>query len=228
MSARTQVTLTQFETMVYYRLGNAAFWTSDEVRQQINAALRTWNSLTGYWRGRLLLSTVANVPYYALSASLVFGAHVEFNGVPITQGSVFGWDQGDPYWEASRGTPVEWSPVGIGIIATRPVDPIGRNSLLVDGVTVTSILTNGGDYIDIAEDEFRVLVNYVQHLLVFKEGGAEFNSTLPFYKDFIQAAGIQNEKFKASALYRRTMGLDEDKQQKVWRTKPQMNPVGVR
>ena len=223
MSARTQVTLAQFTSRVYDTLGNNSFWTSDEIRQYINSALRTWNSLTGYWHGRITYTTTPNTIYYCLPSTLVFGAHVEFNGVPITKSSIFDWDQADPHWASKRGPAQEWSPIGIRIISLRPIDPAGGNSVTVDGVTVTPILVNSNDYIDIGEEEFKSLVDYIHHVAAFKEGGQEFGSTVPLYKQLIASAGAKNEKLRASALYRRVMGLDETSQRKYRRLKTELN-----
>ena len=228
MAARQIVTLTQFTTLVYNRLGNTAFWTSDEVRQYINAALRMWNAMTGYWHGQTILTAAANTTYYVLPATLVFGAHVEYNSSPLSLGSVFSWDQSDPNWMFRRGTPVEWSPVGINIIALRPIPPVPGGQILVAGVTTTPVLVAGGDFIDIGQEEFLVLLDYIEHLAVFKEGGQEFASTIPAVKAFLVAAGVYNEKLRASAIYRRAMGVDRSQQQKPWRTKPVDDGVGVR
>ena len=162
-----------------------------------------------------------------MPSTLVQGAHIEFNSIPLSKSSVFNWDQINPQWEASRGTPDEWAPVGLSIIAINPVDPGGNNMLVVDGISVTPILVNSGDFVDIGQEDFAPLMDYVQHLAVFKEGGAEFESSLPLYKSFIAAAGVRNEKFRASALYRLTMGLDDDQQLKPFRRKRQMQPVGA-
>jgi hypothetical protein len=231
----TSISLAQFTTLVQNRLGGAStFWTSDEIRQNINAALRTWNCLTGYWKTRLTFNASVNVPYYALPASLVFGARVEIDGVPAALGSVFSWDQDDPNWMFKRDKPEEWTPVGLGIIGLRPIPSSNAFSVLVDGVTVTPTLTVAGDKIDIGQEEFQALLDYIQHVLSFKEGGQEFQSTMPAYQRFIAAAGVRNEKLRASAFYRHAMGVDRDLQLKQIRSalsvlsRNAANEVGVR
>jgi hypothetical protein len=75
MAAYNSVSLSQFIAVVRGNLGPSNFWTDNEITQYTNAALRTWNCLTGFWSGSKTLSTVANHPYYPLGSNLLFGAH---------------------------------------------------------------------------------------------------------------------------------------------------------
>lgn len=229
MAAYTKITLTQFTTLVRARLGPSAFWTDDEIRQNINAALRTWNCLTGFWAGTATFVTTANYPYYALPAALVFGARATLDGVLLQPSSIFNWDQLDPYWMFRSGLPAEWAPIGVGIVALRPVDPSGGHTIVVEGISVTPVLTVAGDFIQLGEEDFAAILDYVLHLLTFKEGGAEFFATQAQLKTFVAAAGVRNEKLRASALYRRILGIVPDPQQKPWRRKAADGmEVGVR
>lgn len=40
------------------------FWTSAELALYLNESLRTWNALTGYWRGDFIFPSAANVTWY--------------------------------------------------------------------------------------------------------------------------------------------------------------------
>jgi hypothetical protein len=234
MSAYVTVTLTQFIANVRTNLGPAAFWTDDEIRQFINAGLRCWNSLTGFWSSSQNVPLVADHPYYALNGTLVFGARVELDGAVLQAGTVFGWDQQDPHWMSMRGRPEAWAPVGLGIIAVNPLPPSGGSILTVFGISVTPVLVNPGDFINLGQEDFNALSNYVTHTLQIKSGGAEFQSSMEDYKAFIQAAGVRCEKLRASTFYKRVMGLEADKQLKRMRaavnaiTADASNAVGMR
>jgi hypothetical protein len=145
------------------------------------------------------------------------------------QSSVAAWDKGYPNWEGYPSQPQEWAPVAINLIAIRPADYTGGNSLVVDGLAQAPVLANAGDFIDIGAEELNTLVNYCQYLAAFKEGGAEFQSALPLYQSFLKAAAVKNEKLLASSIFRRAMGLDADMAgQRPRRAKPMMSPVGER
>jgi len=211
LSAYSTVSLTDFITAIRADLGPAAFWTDNEIRNFINAGLRTWSCLTGFWSGTKTIATVGNRPYYALGTSLCFGARVELNGVALDPGSVFEWDQQDPQWMSERGEPEMWAPVGIAIIALNPIPPSGGDTLVVHGTSITPILTAPGDKINIGREDFNALTDYIAHTLQFKSGGAEFKSSKVAYQAFLKAAGVRNEKLRASNFYRRIMGLEQDR-----------------
>ncbi len=234
MAAYNTVTLTQLTATVRAQLGPSAFWTDTEIRNFINAALRTWNCLTGFWSGSKVLTTIGNRPYYPLGVALVFGARVELNGVTLDPGSVFEWDQQDPHWMSARGFPQMWAPVGIAIIALNPIPPSGGDTLVVYGTSTTPILVNPGDTVNLGREDFNSLTDYVAHTLQIKSGGAEFRSSKAAYQAFVKAAGVRNSKLRASNLYRRILGLEQDKLIKRMRaavnaiTPETSNEVGMR
>jgi hypothetical protein len=47
---------------------NQIFWSPSELNQIIVESLRTWNSLTGYWRGDFLFQTIQGTYFYDLTA----------------------------------------------------------------------------------------------------------------------------------------------------------------
>lgn len=46
---------------------NNVYWSQSELTIYIQEALRTWQSLSGYWRGRMVFDTSASVPFYDLT-----------------------------------------------------------------------------------------------------------------------------------------------------------------
>lgn len=234
MAAYNSVSLTQFIAVVRGNLGPSNFWTDSEITKFTNAALRTWNCLTGFWSGTKTLSTVPNHPYYALGSTLLFGARISFNGVVLDPGSLFEWDQQDPNWMSERGAPQMWAPVGLGIVALNPIPPAGGDTLTVQGISVTPVLVNPTDKINIGREDFNALADYITHTLQVKVGGAEFRASKVAAQSFIKAAVIRNEKLRSTTMYRRIMGLEQDKQLKRIRwmlnavTQDQNAPVGPR
>lgn len=74
--AYTHTTLAQLKTALLARLNDASavFWintgTFNELDLYIDEALRTWGSLTGFYRDRAVFNTVANDPFYDLTSVL--------------------------------------------------------------------------------------------------------------------------------------------------------------
>jgi hypothetical protein len=231
MSARTRYTLAQMQSRLADRLERSPFWTTAELTAYVNEALRTYSALTGYWKQRVTLVTIANLPYYNLAGALTFGMHLEFESTPLLQSSVINWDKGYPCWEGqpSPSGPQEWAPIGISLIAIRPTDMVGGRTIVVDGVAAAPILVNAGDFIDIGDEDFTALLGYAQYLGTFKEGGQEFQSALPLHQAFLRQAAVRNEKLYASAIFRRAMGLDNEQAgQRPRRVPAQGTPVGAR
>lgn len=231
MSARQHFTLAQMQSRLSDRLERSPFWSTSELTAYLNEALRVWSALTGYWKKRVLIRTIATLPYYNIAGYLTFGMRVEFNGAPLIPSSVINWDKSNPDWEGQPDPngPVEYAPIGISLFAIRPTDAIGGNSLIIDGVSNAPVLVNPNDFIDIGDEELSALLNECQYLAAFKEGGAEFESALPLHQAFLRAAAVKNEKLNASAVFRRAMGLDvEQAGQRPRRVPPLMQPVGAR
>lgn len=229
MSSRTQYTLTQIQSMVFARFENSPFWTQAEVTGYINESLKLWSCLTGYWKQRIVLRTLPTLPYYSLAGFLTSGMRVEFNSTPLAQGSITNWDKGYPRWEGRPSIPQEWAPIGISLIALRPADAVGYNSLVIDGLASAPTLALPTDFIDIGAEELNTLVNYCQYLGAFKEGGAEFDAAVLLYQSFLKAAAVKNEKLLASNLFRKAMGMDIDLPiLRPRRTKSDLQPVGER
>lgn len=237
MAARQIVTLAQMQQLVLNRLANSPFWTTtiasgsafSEITFYINYALRSWQALTGYWKERITFQTIATCPYYDLPRSMSMALRVSANELPLFQGDVFSWDQGFPGWEGIPGPPAEWAPIGVNILAIRPVDYVGGISLVVDGISKPPILTAHGDFIDIGQEEFNTLLGEIAHMAAFKEGGVEFKATIPMHASFIKSAAILNERLRASARFRGIMGISEDEQRKKRRVKASdLAPVGER
>jgi hypothetical protein len=229
MPARTQYTLTQIQAMVFARFENSPFWSQAEVTGYINESLRLWACLTGYWKKRIVMQTLPTLPYYSLAGLLTSGMRVEFNSTPLSQGSLTNWDKGYPKWEGRPSTPQEWAPIGVSLIALRPADAVGYNSLVIDGLSSAPQLIKPTDFIDIGAEELNTLVNYCQYLGTFKEGGAEFDAGIPLYQSFLKAASVKNEKLLSSNLFRKAMGMDIDPPiLRLRRTKNELQPVGER
>jgi hypothetical protein len=92
----------------------------------------------------------------------------------------------------------------------------------------------GGDKINIGREEFNALADYITHTLQVKVGGAEFRASKAAMQAFMKAAVVRNEKLRSTAIYRRIIGLEQDKQLKRIRwmlnaiTPEQGSPVGPR
>lgn len=231
----TQLTLAQLRVLLQNQLGAASttFWIDAELNFYINETLRLFNALTGYWKTPILLgtgspaATVANQVYYTIpSATLTSGMRVSFNGQPLYQGSLFELDMAKPNWVGETTTsggkvptsPKIWAPVAMNMIAIWPADAAGGNSLTCEGVAKTPILVADGDYLNLGEQELDGLLDGMQHVAVFKEGGAEFKATQSDLQGMVDQASETAAQIQAYSKYREWMGWDADEEEIPQRT----------
>lgn len=211
------VTLAELQIGMAQRWDGAVFWTDEQARLAINEALRDWNLLVGRWHTRATLATVNNQVAYSLPSSLVFGARVTVTGVPLHVTSTIELDLARPPWRlettASGGdvptVPIHWAPQGLTTIVIWPAKAVGvAADLAIDGVAATPVLVEAADTVDLGEELHDSLLDYALHLATFKEGGARWAATLPFFSAFLQLAAEENQLLKASRAYRAFAGLD--------------------
>jgi hypothetical protein len=211
------VTLADLKVGMIERWDSTVFWTDEEARLAINEALRDWNLMVGRWHRRLTLSTGAGTVEYALGATLIYGARVKVGTMPLTVTSTLELDLGRPTWRsettASGGDvatiPILWAPISIQRIAIWPQTAgAGVNNLIVDGVANTPVLVQDGDFLDLGEELLDPLLDYALHVAAFKEGGARWQATLPYFTAFLKLAAQENKLLKASRAFRRLAGLD--------------------
>lgn len=226
----TQITRAQLRAQVYARLGQSTFWRDDEVNRYIQEALRVWNALTGYWKTRdATTKTTVGEHWYTVPSVVTSGMRVLWNGKPLYYSSLWDLDNGRYQWESETTTtggdvpttPVLWTPAGLKLIAIWPGDAVAQNSIVFDGISKTPILTSDGSYIDIGSEELVSLLDYIEHIAIFKEGGKEFAASIPLQQAFIKGAMEKNAMLMASAHFRKWLGMQKDDAQKPRYQRPE-------
>lgn len=220
MAAYSQFDLTELQIKMIQRWDSTPFWTPTESQNAINEALLVWNSMTGFWKQTIEITTTPFSWDYALPESLVFGMRVEYEGKPLAESSLADMDNGHPGWQSqntdSGGSvptePKKWLPLSIDMIAIWPADADGGHILTVDGVMATPILQFQDSFINIGEDELDVVLGYALHICALKEGGERFAATQQYFKDFLAAAAEENDLLTQSAMFKAFLGMNENYQ----------------
>lgn len=230
-------TLADLKVQMKRRWDDVPFWTDEEARLAINEMLRDWNLLVGRWRRRLTLSTGAGTVEYALGATMTYGMRVKVGTTPLHPTSILELDLARPTWRsettASGGavppTTRLWAPISIQRIAIWPATVgAGVNNLIIDGVANTPILVEEGDFVDVGEEWIDTMLDYALHVAAFKESGARWRATLPYFWGFLLAAAEENGFLKANQKYRRFAGLDRRRDlQKAKAERNQIQPIAA-
>jgi hypothetical protein len=209
-------TLADLKIVMVQRWDQVVFWTAEEARLALNEALREWNLLTGRWRTRVTLDVAANNPEIDLPASMTYGMRVTTAaGSPLTPTSLLELDLALPPWRlqttVSGGptVPTLWAPLSLTRIAIWPTYPsVSVAALVVDGVLRTPVLVLDADTVNLGDEIIDIVVDMALHVAAFKEAGARWRATRPYFDAFLQAAAEENSLLKQNQAYRRFAGLD--------------------
>ena len=217
MAGYAAITRADLTTRLQEFYEGVPFWTPTEAHDALNEGLRFWNALTGRWKTRSVIPTTPGPTLtYFLPAPLLYRARVTFNGIPLSPSSREDLMNGRPRWYLETtadghgvpSIPTQFAPRSLTTIDLWPMDAVGGNSLLIDGVANTPTLDTDTDFVDLAEADVSNLLGYCLHAVSLKKGGPWFQSTMSYFKAFLAAAGEENDLITTSQIYRRVMGLD--------------------
>lgn len=210
MANYTLITLGELKARLSERVGNnVVFWGDTEKGDAINEAICVWQCLVGEWTDKFPIGITSGATWYAVPRQIVSVQRMLYGLTPLTLGSLPEMDYGQVGWENdASGTPQIWMPSGLTEVAIWP--PATTGTLTFEGITDAPRLISDGDLLQVGEEEVTPLLAYAHHYLSLKEGGAEFNSTLPNLVEFIEAASLRNSRLVPTALYRTLMGQHRD------------------
>jgi hypothetical protein len=198
------------------RAEHKPFWDATEDRDAFNESLLVWNLLTGMWKRRLTIVTVANQYDYQIPATMLYRMRMTFNSQPLSPSSREELNNGRYRWRSETTTsggdvpnrPMLWAPISLQLFYLWPADAVGGGTLTLDGVSNTPVVVEDGDTVDMSEENLGALLGYSLHALTFKKGGPAFAATMPLFKQFLEEAADENDLIKTSQVYRRWMGID--------------------
>lgn len=210
-------TLGQLLPQLAARYESTVFWTTTEGTNAINEALRTWNVLSSFYKGRKTFTTVANRVWYPVPSGMLFPFRMDGESTPLVQTTFYDLDLGRPNWEAETtatvgvpSLPTLWVPGGVTLFAIWPADAAGGKVFTIDGLLPAPVLVNPGDFIDLGEEEIGALLDYALHLLSFKVGGQIFADQLPRYQAFLAHVGTRNERLFSNQAFRKLLNKYTD------------------
>ena len=209
-------TLAELRTQLQTTYDAIPFWTATEADNALNEALQTYNLLTGFWKRRIVYTTVAGEVWITVPGTLTYNLRVAFNEQVLDPDSIAAMDLARRRWESETTTsggdvptrPRVWMPNGLNELAIWPADAAGQNSLVIDGLAATPVLTSDTQYLDLGQEDIDALVNYALHVLTLKLGGARFQGMLPKFGAFLTACADRNARLRGSNYFRWLLGRD--------------------
>jgi len=214
----TRVTRAELRAQLADKWESVPFWDDDDANHALNAALRLWNALTGYWRARIVVTGAPDDPLVFIPGTLVQRTTLTYQGRPMVQGSLHELSYLSPNWWHERtgdgGTvptrPTIWAPIGLSLIAVWPATP-GNAAYEVDGIRTTPVLLTDDQFVDLGDEEFSTLLGYALHVASFKAGAVLVERTRPYHVAFMAAAGKRNGRLLGSNWWRQFEKQNRDR-----------------
>jgi hypothetical protein len=111
------------------------------------------------------------------------------------------WSDADFTWASVSGVPTQ-SYVAANLIAFGAAPSIANTYSATVSVVQNAPVPSGiGEFIQIARDCFDAVIDYAQHLAMFKAGGSEFAATIPLYQAFQKKAALYNSKLREFGFF---------------------------
>lgn len=211
-------TRTQLRDRLKAKYESVPFWVDAECNAALNEALQWYNLYTGVWKTRLTMNTVADQVYYTVPSTMLFVTRAEFNGKLLNQTSIDDLDNGHPGWEGQTtadtdapSRPLAWAPNGLTEFVLWPADAVGANSLLLDGVIPTPVLTSDVSTVDLDDSELDAVIGEALFILCAKDPG-RLARALQWHQEFLTTVMAVNARLNAANGFRAIQGEDLTRQ----------------
>ncbi len=124
----------------------------------------------------------------------------QINDVPVQPTTFYDMDAGNLNWQNKSDDPVDVALGGLNLAALRPV-PDGIYSVTMDVVRKAPIPANDGAFVQLGREQLDAVLDYAEHLAMFKVGGAEFTATIRQADNFMLQAITYNQRLSAAARF---------------------------
>lgn len=118
------------------------------------------------------------------------------NAVPIWIDSVKNADEYSTDWQnQTPAMPESVFAAGLNLIALSP-EPDQSYSATATVLQNAPVPFLPSDFVQVGRDDYDVIIDYAQHLALFKNGGQEFARTKDLYSRFLHQAAVYNSKLQ--------------------------------
>lgn len=146
------------------------------------------------------------------------------NNIPLPVQSLYAGDNFNPRWVGSAGEPRTIYMGGLNLFALSPVPDGGNYSLGLTVVENAPLPQVEADFVQVSREDLDTILDYAQHVALFKIGGAEFNATVPMYRRFLARASVVSAKLNGQGEFQKQIyelsQLEDEKN-------PRFSPTGA-
>lgn len=162
--------------------------------------------------------------YVQLARMLPVVIHAEINGVPLIPCTLQEVEASTPNWENIQGDPQDVALAAPNLTALNPV-PDGVYSVTFDVVRKTPIPLIDGDFVQLGREQLDMILDYGEHLALFKVAGAEWHATERQAQGFMLQVLTYNQRISAAA--RASFSAAEQSQRQKQEIPRRLSGIGV-
>lgn len=130
---------------------------------------------------------------------------IRLNGLPLPLDPVWDADSYSPGWQAlPQGTPSIAYLAGLNLLGFSPPDA-KLYSVLVSCVQNAPVPVNPVDFLQVGRDDYDTILDYAQHLALFKIGGQRFQDSFGLLQNFFARATLYNSKLLEMGIFQKPM-----------------------
>lgn len=140
--------------------------------------------------------------YVQLARLLPVVLHAEINGVPLIPSTLQEMDASIPNWQnitASGSNPVQDLILAAPNLIALSAVPDGVYSVTLDVVRRAPMPANDAAQVQLGREQLDMILDYAEHLAMFKVGGAEWRATERQANNFLLQSVTYNQRLSASA-----------------------------
>lgn len=152
---------------------------------------------------------------------------LRINGVPIWMDAVRSADEYSTNWQnLTPGLPTNAFIAGLNLIALAPPPDDTGYSGTATVVQNAPIPVADLDYLEVSRGDYNAILDYAQHLALFKNGGAEFGATKVLYDRFVRQASLYNSKLRESGDFTDALYEQSERQEMMAPRVTKQMPTG--
>ncbi len=151
------------------------------------------------------------------------------NDVPVTVEAVTAADYYAANWQGlTAGAPTAVYYAGLNQVAAAPApDANGPYAITASVLQNMPLPAIDSDFLQVGRDDVQSILDYAQHIAMFKVGGAEFAATLPLFQGFMRHCALYNSKINAMSPCLEMIDLRSQEDQRQNPMFSKVNPVSV-
>lgn len=164
--------------------------------------------------------------YVEFARNLPVVIHAEINGVPLIPVTLQSLESSTPNWENVQAKPTDVALAAPNLLALNPV-PDGVYSVTLDVVRRCPIPLNDGAAIQVGREQLDMILDYAEHLALFKVGGDEWHATERASNNFLAQCLTYNQRISAAARASMAAVLQSQRQKQALPRRSERSTTGV-